>query len=192
MMEPDIRIETNKKGFCGKHFGRMFTMKNRLGMGLMLESHLQTIEKKVSAKPALLVKDSGAKAAEFCEELSKSCYVCDKIDEKLGKMLKTAVYLWEHEKQFREMMNEQPYFCLPHYAEFLRTASDYMPRKIYPDFLKEISELETAYLSMLSSDVSWFCKKFDYRYDAEPWGNAKDSVKRAIDFLSGEGFAQEK
>lgn len=192
MMEPDIRIATNKSGFCGKHFGRMFTMKNRLGMGLMIESHLKSIEKKVSSKPALLVKDSGAKAASFCEELTESCYVCEKIEEKLGKMLKTAVYLWEHEKQFREMLKEQPYFCLPHYAQLLRTASDYMQRKQYPDFLKDISELETAYLQSLSEDVSWFCKKFDYRYENEPWGNAKDSVKRSIDFLSGEGYAEEK
>ena len=40
MMEPDIRIETNKKGFCGKHFDIMFNMKNRLGLALMIESHL--------------------------------------------------------------------------------------------------------------------------------------------------------
>ena len=34
-------------------------------------------------------------------------------------------------------------------------------------------------------DVSWFCKKFDYRYDAEPWKNSKDSVPRAINFIAG-------
>ena len=28
-------------------------------------------------------------------------------------------------------------------------------------------------------------KKFDYRYDEEPWGNAKDAPERAIDFLNG-------
>ena len=38
-------------------------------------------------------------------------------------------------------------------------------------------------MKTLTDDVSWFCKKFDYRFDAEPWGNAKDSVERAIRFL---------
>lgn len=192
MMEPDIRIETNKKGFCGRHFGKMFTMKNRLGLGLMLESHLEHISGKVSAKPALLVKDSGAKAAANVSAIHKSCYVCDKIEEKLGKMTKTAVYLWEHEKDFREKLLSQPYFCLPHYEMFLRCASDFMPRKVYPDFLKDISSVQTGYLESLRADVSWFCKKFDYRYDDEPWGNAKDSVKRAIDYLTGDGNAVEK
>lgn len=185
MMEPDTRIETNKKGFCKKHFSRMFGMKNRLGLGLMLESHLAEISKKVSAKPALLVKDAGLRAADFVDSLTKSCYLCDKIDDKLGKMFKTAAFLWEKDKAFRDKLREQPYFCLPHYAMFLRTASGEIPKKLYGDFLKEISELETSYLETLTGDVSWFCKKFDYRYDSEPWGNSKDSVERSIDFLAG-------
>ena len=43
-----------------------------------------------------------------------------------------------------------------------------------------------GYLETLTEDVSWFCKKFDYRYDEEPWYNSKDSVQRAIKFLSGD------
>ena len=34
-------------------------------------------------------------------------------------------------------------------------------------------------------DVSWFCKKFDYRYEKEDWKNSKDAVERALDFLNG-------
>ena len=38
-------------------------------------------------------------------------------------------------------------------------------------------------MTTLTDDVSWFCKKFDYRYDAEPWYNSKDAVERAIKFI---------
>ena len=31
MMEPDIRIKTNKAGFCRTHYDMMFVRKNRLG-----------------------------------------------------------------------------------------------------------------------------------------------------------------
>ena len=44
-----------------------------------------------------------------------------------------------------------------------------------------------GYLDELRGDVSHFCKKFDYRYAKEPWGNARDAVERSIRFLSGEG-----
>ena len=42
-----------------------------------------------------------------------------------------------------------------------------------------------SYFDTLREDVSWFCKKFDYRYNDEPWYNSKDAVERAIKFLSG-------
>lgn len=186
MMEPDIRIETNKLGFCSRHFAKMFTMKNRLGMGLMLESHLDNISGKCSAKPSILVRDAGTKAADYIDKLSDSCYVCKRVDEKLSKMFVTAAYLWEHEKQFRQYLREQPFICLEHYRVFLRVCAKHLPKKLYPDFLNDINELQTKYLDKLQEDVSWFCKKFDYRYDDEPWGDSKDAVERTITFLCGD------
>ena len=50
-------------------------------------------------------------------------------------------------------------------------------------FAKDCSEIVNKYLAELKDDISWFCKKFDYRYDNEPWGNSKDSVERARKFL---------
>jgi Cof subfamily protein (haloacid dehalogenase superfamily) len=47
MMEPDIRIRTNEEGFCLSHYNMMLRRKRMLGMGLMLESHLAEVEKKV-------------------------------------------------------------------------------------------------------------------------------------------------
>ena len=124
----------------------------------------------------------------YLDKLCDSCYVCDRINEKISKMFVTAVYLWETEKQFRQYLREQPYICYDHYRTFLRYAQRHLSKKLYPDFLTDINELQTKYLEKLSGDVSWFCKKFDYRYDEEPWGDAKDAVERAISFLSGESW----
>ena len=44
MMEPNIRIETNKKGFCHRHFSQMFEKGQKLPNALILESHLQEIK----------------------------------------------------------------------------------------------------------------------------------------------------
>ncbi len=45
MMEPDIRIQTNEKGFCSHHFELMYRAQKRLPLALMLESHLDLIRK---------------------------------------------------------------------------------------------------------------------------------------------------
>ena len=46
--------------------------------------------------------------------------------------------------------------------------------------------MEDKYFDKLRADVSWFCKKFDYRYENEPWGDAKDAPERAKIFLNGQ------
>ena len=60
-----------------------------------------------------------------------------------------------------------------------------MGRKTFAEFYKSVSEIEGKFMDELGADVSWFVKKFDYRYDEEPWGNAKDAPERTIDFLNG-------
>lgn len=41
VMEPDVRMEVNAKGFCARHFSQMFDRKNRLGLALMTHTHLK-------------------------------------------------------------------------------------------------------------------------------------------------------
>ena len=185
MMEPDIRIETNKKGFCGTHLDMMFVQKNRLGLGLMLESHLGTLADRLKTG-GLLVKDAAGKCADTLNELKESCYVCERIEFSLSKMLHTAVVLWLREPEFRKKFAARMFFCLPHYRELLKTAKESLPKKDYTEFVKELDRIQSAYLNELTGDVSWFCKKFDYRYDKEPWYNSKDAVERAIKYLKGE------
>ena len=53
MMEPDIRIKTNKEGFCRKHFDMMLSMKNKLGLALMLQSHIDEVRQTIFPKEGL-------------------------------------------------------------------------------------------------------------------------------------------
>ena len=184
MMEPDIRMKTNEQGFCLSHYSIMLGKKRMLGMGLMMESHLAEVGKRL-AGPTVLGNKRAAAVASL-GELEDSCYVCGRIAKNLSAMTATAVYLWESQPEFRRKFARAPYFCLPHYRAMIDYASKKMPKKLFVDFYDEAYRIVSEYLGTLSGDVSWFCKKFDYRYDAEPWYNSKDSVQRAIRFLSGD------
>ena len=187
MMEPDIRIKTNKLGFCRKHYDKMFAVNNRLSLGLMLESHLKEKQNEVAiCKKSLFGKDNSTKALENMKELSGSCYICERVDEKYSKMISTAVLLWQKQTEFRTLLAEQPYFCLPHATLFLENAKLRLDKKTFSVFAEALDAVQSKYMQSLCDDVSWFCKKFDYRYDNEPWGNSKDSVERAIKFLEGD------
>ena len=185
MMEPDIRVKTNEAGFCHNHHVMMQKRKRMLGIGLMLESHLAEVEKKLNG-PAIALSRSKA-AVSALGKLEADCYVCTRIEKNLSMMIATAVYLWDADYQgFRKKFSKMPYFCLPHYRKMIDYAEKKTSKRIFKDFYKAAHTLEAEYLTSLRGDVSWFCKKFDYRYDEEPWYNAKDSVFRAEKFLSGD------
>ena len=184
MMEPDIRIKTNEQGFCEAHYGMMLRRKRMLGMGLILESHLAEVEKRIDG-PTLLGNKAQA-AINSLGELEDGCYVCRRINKNLSAMIATAAYLFETDYSFREKFERVPYFCLPHYKRMLEYAKGKMNKRNFAEFYKAAHEIEAKYIKALGSDVSWFCKKFQYGYEEEPWYNAKDSVQRSIKFLRGD------
>ena len=181
MMEPDVRIKTNEEGFCRTHYDMMFVRKNRLGMALTLESHLAELREGI--KDGKLFSTAGANAIKRTGELKDTCYVCRRIEFNFGHMIETAVFLWDRDEAFVDKLKAQPYFCLPHYHVLLSVARDRLGKKKFPLFYKDCSAIVDAYAEKLEGDVSWFCKKFDYRYDEEPWYDSKDAVERAIKFL---------
>lgn len=184
MMEPDVRIKTNKQGFCHTHYDMMFVRKNRLGMALTLESHLAELKKDLGkGLLGALTGRPDQKPAKRIAALEDSCYVCKRIDFHFQHMAETAVLLFDTDETFVEKLKAQPYLCLPHYRLLLEKAAERLSKKKLPQFCQLTERVVKGYLETLSEDISWFCKKFDYRYDKEPWKNSKDSVERAIKFL---------
>lgn len=180
MMEPDIRIKTNRQGFCRTHYDLMFKRRNRLGMALTLESHLLELEKEIR-NGGLGV--AGAKPIKRITALEQDCYVCKRVQSNFEKMVDTAVYLWQTDEAFPQKLCAQPYFCLPHYRILLEAGQHRLGKKKSPEFVAACAHVVEGYLAELGKDISWFCKKFDYRFQDEPWGNSKDAVERAIRFL---------
>lgn len=183
LMEPDIRIKTNELGFCQTHYGKLLCGKNRLGLGLITESHLEELRRELSDGAfASLFGNTGKKAEKNLNRVSGSCYICARLDYKFSRMISNAVQFWSEDETFRGRTGKQAYICLPHLALWLTQGKEEL-KKGYGDFYKAVSGPTLAYFDKLKEDVSWFCKKFDYRYDAEPWGDSKDALERAQKFL---------
>ena len=180
MMEPDVRIKTNEQGFCRLHYDLMFVRKNRLGMALTLESHLKELQEDIKEGT---FGTPGTKPLKRITELESSCYVCKRAAFHFEHMAETVVFLWDSDEDFGPKLRAQPYFCIPHYKKLLEYGQKRLGKKKLTQFTAEVGKVVNDYMTTLTEDVSWFCKKFDYRYDQEPWYNSKDSVERAIKFL---------
>lgn len=184
MMEPDIRVKTNELGFCQTHYSLMMKRGKRLPLALMLESHLASIRD--SLKVGMFPASSGASAEKRLSALNSSCYICERVEYTFSRMLETAALLWQQDEDFRAKVLSQPYFCIPHYERFLHAARERHGKRGFGEFYKAVSEIENKALDKLSGDISWFCKKFDYRYENEPWNDAKDAIERTMLFLNGD------
>lgn len=186
MMEPDIRIQTNKKGFCRNHYEKMLKMGNRLSLALILESHLAEVRKHTEGVGILPFVNSAVKGSAALLELEGSCYICERSESNMQHMIETAVILWERDIEFRKKFSRQPLFCLPHYRKMNEYAKNKLPKKVYREFSEQCLGVINSYFDGLSEDVTHFCRKFDYRYENEPWGNSKDAIERSIKFLKGD------
>lgn len=185
MMEPDIRQETNRLGFCHGHYRRLLKQHKRLSVALMLESHLTEVEKTAFAK-SLTGQVRGTLIGKQAKQ--DTCFVCRQIDTNMAHFVSNICHLWEKEKDFRALYEAQPYFCLPHCRMLTAAAVSNLPKKLQPDFNKVTAQRTQEQLAALQRDVSHFCKMFDYRSnksDAD-WGDARDAIERAIAFLTAE------
>ena len=181
MMEPDTRIKTNEQGFCGKHYDMMYNLKNRLGLALMIESHLSHNIIK-ALKSGILESPTNVKK-QLYQKIN--CYVCNRIDHSLGLMLETAALLWQREREFKDKLKKQKFFCMSHLPDLISAGSRTLNKKQSTEFAADCRAVSAAYAEKLYADVAWFVKKFDYNNEGEPWGDSKDAVERAIKFLSG-------
>lgn len=188
-MEDDIREVTDKKGFCKKHIGLLYKNQNRLGLALMLKTHLdKTINDATKAtNDAFKVKSSLFKktveespVADYFSALNSSCFICDRINNVFERYIITVLHLYKTDSEFRATFKNCKGFCNEHFEALHSKALTELPKDILDEFLKDLNTLYIENLKRVRDDLDWFICKFDYRYANEPWKNSKDSLVRAI------------
>lgn len=190
-MEDDIRMETNRIGFCDKHVKLLYKNQNRLGLALILLTHTEQIIKDAeklakSGKPAggLFRKKEISAVKEYMDELDASCYICKRMKGMFGRYLVTVFYLYEHDEAFRKKFESSKGFCNRHYAMLYEMAPKQLSGRVCEDFIAALNKVYLENLKRVRDDLEWFTDKFDYRYANEPWKNSKDALQRTIQKLN--------
>jgi hypothetical protein len=194
-MEDDVRMETNKVGFCKTHLAAMYEAQNRLGLGLMLHTYMQRLNKDACdiingrIRAPLFGKDKSGTTARLKNHLQKtneSCYVCKKVEDTFTRYIDTFFYIWGKGGDDAKLIESQKGFCVPHFIrllEFLENAGRGRREK----FLDILLPMQQNKFEEIENDLDWFVQKFDHRNADEPWKNSKDALPRAINLLGGCG-----
>jgi len=203
LMEPDIRIQTNKSGFCRKHFEQLYNSEeNRLGFGLIIDTHMQDLNKKLknAAEGGVLnksikglfgkgrgsdMKNTINNLISFIEDYENKCYICDRLNYTMYRYVDIMFYMYFSEPEFKRLFHTKKGFCLPHLKRLLEYAGKKLDSKKAGEILKVILKMQLENMERVQGEVNWFTKKFDYRYDQEPWGNSRDAIPRSIRKMAG-------
>lgn len=183
MMEPDFRIESNKKGFCKNHYSMLFSKQNKLSLALILESHL--LELTNEFETLLKNPKKNDKVSKWFLKNRCSCIICDRINNTMGRYVEVFFYMWSHDNEFKNKVINSKGFCLNHLEMIYNNAFKYLNKKDAVEFLKIIYEKEKDELKNIQKDIHKFTLKFDYRNKDMEWGSAIDAPIRTIEKLSG-------
>ena len=204
-MEADIRMDTNEIGFCNTHYDKMYEKQNRLGLALMLHTHLQKInydlnsiknsaqstsghKKSFFSKHKVNSENNTLQTIDYLNKIQSSCYICNRVDSMMQNYIDTFLFMWKKEKGFADSFKqdtESKGFCIQHFSMLLSAAEKYFTADLFNSFVSTITEIQLQNLKRLEDELDWFIKKSDYRYNDEPWKTSKDVLPRAILKISG-------
>lgn len=182
MMEPDVRIETNRLGFCTTHYGMLLKQNNRLSLALMLNTHLAERREKMFKGKGGMARFTKKSVPE-----ERTCFVCSKVNWGVDHMLGTLYNMWSDDG-FRWLYSQQEYICLEHYELLMLGAFKHLKKDDLKTFVEATDKLVEEYMKSLNDDVQQFCDSFDYRNAAklhnEDMEHVRSSIERAIGFIT--------
>lgn len=201
-MEPDVRSATDRAGFCRAHYKKMFDYGNPLGNALMMQTYINGLmiefeeqekgytppEKKSLFKKKAEPRDNSM--AAWARGKRQSCYLCERMEESMGRYYSTFFTLIKDE-EFRAKVENSKGFCMHHFGELLERAETELPEKQKEWFRKTVMELMKENLNRVKDDLDHFVEMFDYRSAGSDWRNSKDAVERTMQKLKG-GYPADK
>ena len=187
-MEDDIRMETDKAGFCTKHIKQLYESQNRLGIALMLHTHMQHTTKSLEklsknqtvSKKSLFQKKEPSSVTKYINELNNSCYICNRVNNVFKRYIATIIHCYQHDSEFPDKFNNSKGFCTKHYGMLYDAALDVMSSTKLTDFINSLNNIYFTNIKRVTDDLEWFIDKFDYRNEDAPWKSSKDAVQRSI------------
>lgn len=198
VMEPNVRVQTNRTGFCPGHYRKLYDGENKLGLGLVVHTHLQQVIPGIGAALDALAKAAeGRRSREHLAEaaapmaaLRDTCFICGLLAADMQRYAFTVLYLWTRDPQFSAVFRDSRGFCIPHFAVMLDEASKSMRADRIRGWLAETIPLMKGSLERLDGELLAFTQ-LHQAGNASPGTDAeRTALARTLQKLSGGRFAK--
>ena len=194
-MEPDVRAQTDKEGFCRAHFKKMYDYGNALGNALIMQTYYAGLIEQLKVeidcfelppKKPLLGPWKGENEAiiTWAKEKEHSCFVCNRLAYHMDRYF-TTFFVLTKEAEFRKKVEESKGFCMRHFSQLMEHAHNKLPGGQREWFYPTVLQLMRDNMIRVKEDLDAFVGMFDYRQAGKEHKNAKDAVSRAMEKLQG-------
>lgn len=195
-MEPEVRLATDKEGFCGTHFKKMYDYGNSLGSALMMQTYMVSLFEEMEremdkfqlpGKRGLFSKKNDGEESSlvtWARQKQSSCFICNKIQYNMERYYATFFVLIK-DAEFRAKVEAGKGFCMRHFLGLMELAKDKVPNDQIQWFYPTVFRLMKENMARVKGDLDWFIEKFDYRNASADWKNSRDAVSRSMQKLQG-------
>jgi hypothetical protein len=191
VMEPTVRVRTNETGFCPRHYARLYEGENKLGLGLLVHTHLaQSLPRlrrmleaarETGKRGSLRRKELARGLAEFRD----SCFICDMLAEDLRRYAFTIAYLWKNDPAFGGTFRSSRGFCLGHFSAALQAAEAELGGDALSRWTDEAVTLMTGSLERLEREVLAFTRFLHGSVRELGGTEERTALARALQVLAG-------
>jgi hypothetical protein len=206
VMEPNVRVKTNESGFCPNHYQSLYIGENKLGLGLVVHTHLK--EKIPGIKAAIRDVIEGGDAlkgrrgrdsmaerldalADSLQTLISRCFICGMLAQDLDRYCHTIVYLWKSDPDFPSILRSSSGFCLSHFVTIISKAREMLHAEELSRFLREVAGLMTGSLESLERDLFNFTQLFHDANRSLGTENERTALLRTLQMLAGRPMRRE-
>ncbi len=193
IMTPEVRVETNRHGFCPVHFVALTERGNPQSLALLMDTYYGENEEHFkkgfrdisSASSPRQVDKSVERLKKEAEERERGCLICSRMNDRLYRYAFTLSSLFESDGEFRSAFLSSKGLCLHHTFIVSAIAGDALRGESYTSFQKALFRLLEENLKRVREDDWWMTQKYKSENQDKPWRGAEDAHKRAVMKLVG-------
>jgi hypothetical protein len=208
VMVPEVRVQTNERGFAPHNLRLLSKDPNKLGLALLTHTRLKTLRSQLE-RPARALADEARKlaskgglggalanksafsekAASFIKTLREKeidCLIDEKVNQDIARYTFTLVLLWRDDPQFKTAWESGNGPCLHHTPALLEMATGELDAPRLGAFVAALLELVDRNLARVENDVLGFTQTFDSTKSREITGKVEGALDRALQKLAGE------
>lgn len=196
VMTPEVRVETNRYGFCHHHLKMMAEMNKPQVLALVMDTYYEEssklyepdLDRIASAKNLKATKKAIEQFRNDRDYRDRGCLVCTRMEDRLYRYSYTIAALFKEDYDFKKYLSISKGFCIEHTLKLSEVAEDALKGADLEEYLKCIFSLLQKSLKRVQHDDWWMTQMYKSENRGKDWAGCEDAHKRAVMKLIGEGI----